>query len=213
MYNDCEDGHDMSRDDSTVVTAAPHTAPARFCSPLPRRNLPRESSLKRGGSNFVGAFYRAYDQLRSSQGLGGLEFSLPNFGIADLIWVCLPAGICAGKGRSGNAQLPEGNLSKIHITAFEMKLSEWRKALSQAYRYRYFADRSIVVLPPAKAKLAKEALDIFRELEIGLWSFDAQTGEIQLIFTPKRIRPKSAIARERALELIRRKLDLRQVGE
>jgi len=145
--------------------------------------------------------------------LGGLEFSLPNFGIADLIWVCLPAGIYARKGRPGNTPLPEEHLSGIHITAFEMKLSEWRKALSQAYRYRYFADRSIVVLPPAKAKLAKEALDLFRELEIGLWSFDAQTGEIQLIFTPKRIRPKSAVARARALGLIRRKLDLRQVGE
>lgn len=213
MYNDCEEGHNMSRAESAVVTATPNTGPARFCSSPPRRNLPRESSLKRGESNFVGAFYKAYDQLRSSHGLGGLEFALPNFGIADFIWVCLPAGLCARKGRQGSQKLPEEDLSGIHITAFEMKLSDWRKALSQAYRYRYFADRSIVVLPPGKAKLAKEELDLFRELEIGLWSFDAQTGAIQLIFTPKRIRPKSAIARERALGLIRRKLDLRQISE
>lgn len=185
----------MRAQELPVVTPVPRTEPARFCSPHPRRNLPKDSSQKRAESNFVGAFYRQFEQLRQARGQGGKEFSLPNFGIADLVWVCTPL------------------TGEVHITAFEMKLSEWRKALSQAYRYRYFADRAIVVLPPAKAKLAREVLPLFRDLEVGLWSFDKETGAISELFTPRRAKPKSAAARERALSLLSRKLDFRQVGE
>lgn len=178
-------------------------SPARFCSPHPRRNLPGITSSKRGESNFVGAFYRKFEEARSQKGLGGTEFALPNFGIADLVWVCQLSG--AARNRATFA----ASLKDVHITAFEMKLGDWRKALSQAYRYKYFADRVIVVLPPGKAKLAKEAIALFRDLEIGLWSFEGRTGKISRSFTPPLRAPKSAVARGRALELLRRKLHFR----
>ena len=124
-------------------------------------------------------------------GLGGKEFQIPGFGIADLIWVCAPVR----------------NKKEPHVIAFEMKLSEWRRALSQAYRYRYFADRAIVVLPSERVKLAKEALNIFKELQVGLWAFDPKTGVVDRLYTPRLARPKSLLARSRAIALIDRKLD------
>jgi len=38
-------------------------------------------------------------------------------------------------------------LQRQQLTAFELKLRDRRKGIVQAYRYRYFCDRSIVVLP------------------------------------------------------------------
>jgi hypothetical protein len=76
--------------------------------------------------------------------------------------------------------------------AFEMKLANWQKALSQASRYRNFAHQAIVVLPPAACGNAIKALDTFKLVNVGLWSFDPETNCIQPIFTPKRHTPRSS---------------------
>ena len=99
-------------------------------------------------------------------------------------------------------------LNRHKLTAFEMKLSDWRKGIAQAYRYSYFADLAVVVVPPALAATAKADLDRFRASSVGLWSFDAASGAIRKLFTPRSSGPRNAKAKERALDSIGRVLKL-----
>lgn len=54
--------------------------------------------------------------------------------------------------------------------AIEAKLKNWKRALMQAYRYKWFADYSYVVLDNAHAKAAIENVDSFKKLNVGLIS-------------------------------------------
>jgi len=87
-----------------------------------------------------------------------------------------------------------------------MKMSDWRKGLAQAYRYSYFADLAVVVLPPNVAATAKAGLGLFRESKIGLWSFNADTGVIHKMFTPRCSGPRSPGAKDKAVESLGRRL-------
>lgn len=156
----------------------------------PRRNLPTAS--KRGESNFLRAFERAY--LGSlSQGLARAEFDLSGYGIADLVWVSWQSNRRPDETTAvGFAERP-----KVQIVAFELKLQDWRRALRQAFRYSYFANLAMVVVPPAVARRAQ--LAHFRQLGVGLWTFDAETGRIRRCFTPRKRQPRSAVAQQKAL--------------
>ena len=52
--------------------------------------------------------------------------------------------------------------------AFEMKLSDWRRGLAQAFRYRSFATFSFLVLDNTRAKSAVANTDRFKRANIGL---------------------------------------------
>jgi hypothetical protein len=71
------------------------------------------------------------------------------------------------------------------IRAFEFKLSNWRKGLMQAHRYKYFPHASILVLPRNKMKSVKPELNLFRKLRVGLWGFLPETGSITCFYTPR----------------------------
>jgi hypothetical protein len=175
-----------------------------FGTRSPRRNLPARVSRKRGESNFVAAFSKAYIASVAPHGIGGGEFALSGFGIADFIWL---AWNHPGAGEDGTGLSVENLKSRMaghKLTAFEMKLSDWRKGLAQAYRYSYFADTAIVVLPPAAAKTAHARLSLFRESGVGLWSFDKTTGKIRRFFTSRHSKPRSARANQKALESLHR---------
>lgn len=58
------------------------------------------------------------------------------------------------------------------VTSYELKLSNWRRALRQAFRYKTFANQSYVVLDEATCSIAIENLDMFRQYNVGLASFD-----------------------------------------
>src|SRR5271166_338281 len=73
-------------------------------------------------------------------------------------------------------------LQRQQFTAFELKLRDWRKGLVQAYRYRYFCDCSIVVLPSDVAERASQRLELFASLDVGLWSFAPDTDLITKYF-------------------------------
>jgi hypothetical protein len=78
------------------------------------------------------------------------------FGVPDLVVV----GILDG-----------GTGAEIAVSrAFELKLSNWRRALVQAYRYRAFANLSYVVLDGRHSRSALAHLDLFRRSNIGLLS-------------------------------------------
>jgi hypothetical protein len=161
----------------------------------PRRNLPAKSARKRGESNFLRAFERVYLSSLSTGGVARSDFDFSGYGIADLVWVSWQSQVKADDMTAiGLTKRP-----KVRVMAFELKLSDWRKALRQAFRYSYFANRSIVVLPTAVAIRAKQHLPDFRHLRVGLWSFDAKTGRIARLFTPRHRRPRNASAQHKAV--------------
>lgn len=168
----------------------------------PRRNLPSNVSGKRGESNFVSAFSRVYTQQEHSTGIIAKQFAVAGFGIADLITATWPNETC-----KTNIQ------DNLIITAFEMKMEDWRQALMQAYRYSYFADRVTVVLPPEASKIAEQNRKAFERLRIGLWEFDAKENKIREIFTPVISSHKNIYAKEKASGLIFRKWNLSKIAK
>jgi hypothetical protein len=179
----------------------------------PRSNLPRQVCRKRGESNFVLAFARAYIASFAPHGLGAREFALSGFGIADLVWVVWERRSRVGEGTGLSVENRRTRSQWQKLTAFEMKLTDWRKGMAQAYRYSYFADIAVLVLPPNTARVAKAELKRFRELGLGLWSFDKASGKIRKLTTPRSSGPRNSRANERALESLNRLLKLRQFAK
>lgn len=87
------------------------------------------------------------------------------------------------------------------VRAFEFKLSDWRKGLMQAHRYKNVSHASILVLPNPKIKSAEQRLDIFRKLRIGLWGFSPETGHIGCFYTPRPIKQQIAKNGQKAIQL------------
>ena len=76
------------------------------------------------------------------------------------------------------------------IYAIEAKLRDWKRALSQAYRYLDFANQSWVVLDNSRSKPAIENILKFKRLNVGLASISIN-GKIVIHFRPKLQPPKS----------------------
>lgn len=87
------------------------------------------------------------------------------------------------------------------LRAFEFKVSDWRKGLMQAHRYKYFSHASILVLPSQKIKPAEQRIDLFRKLRIGLWGFSPETGSIGCFYTPRPIKQEFVKNRQKAIRL------------
>jgi hypothetical protein len=87
------------------------------------------------------------------------------------------------------------------VRAFEFKLSDWRKGLMQAHRYKFFSHVSILVLPNHKMKSVALQIDIFHKLRVGLWGFSPKTGAIACFYTPRPIKQQIAKYGERAIRL------------
>lgn len=174
----------------------------------PRRNLPEHLSRKREESNFLCAFERAYQATVTSvtaTAVVGRDLEVSGYGIADWIWIGWRQ---RPSSEDATAYSLESLPPKLRLYAFELKISRWRKAFKQAFRYSYFADRSIVVVPPHTAALASKHVAVFKLHGIGLWSFDGRAGRIVRIYTPRAIKARSEKAKTRAIELILRRAKL-----
>jgi len=179
----------------------------------PRRNLPKKIAAKRGESNFVGRFERAYTEQGTRPGIGSRHFAISGYGIADFLWISSPPSPSrCSRVRSSREEWIRAFQEEM-LTAFEMKLHDWRKALQQAYRYSYFADRSVVVMPVSCRDRIEPARGTFERLNIGLWVLDPEQGQIVKIVTPEPAKAKNPRMREKALDLILRKLKLRSIRE
>lgn len=55
-----------------------------------------------------------------------------------------------------------------HSVAIEAKVSDWRKGIKQALRYKNFADKSYLALYETHVRTAKENIHVFEALNIGL---------------------------------------------
>ena len=160
------------------------------------QNLPRTAATKSPELAFVRSFEQFYlaNDLRIA--LAGREFALQGFGRADLVWLA-----CTGGGTLGEftAVAPKNH---VRLTAIEAKISDWRKGLQQAFRYRYFAHRSLLVLPMETAAVAARFINTFRRLRVALWGFEPQSGRLRKWFTPRCAQPISSAALQKALHLI-----------
>ncbi len=77
----------------------------------------------------------------------------------------------------------------FHINfAIEAKLKDWRRALSQAYRYRWFADYSYVVLDEEYCNRGINNLNLFEKYNVGLASISTK-GNFKRLFNPIRSQP------------------------
>lgn len=175
-----------------------------------RKNFRDEAARKRGESNFLRAFERVYFQSAKTGAIAAGEFGLSGYGVADLVWIAWnPDAV----GEEFTACSLERRLKRRHLHAFEAKLKDWRKALQQAFRYRYFADKSIVVLPSENAQAAEAHLETFQHLNIGLWTFDKTSGRIRKCFTPCGVSALNRQAREKAISLISSKVNFGKLRE
>ncbi|MBI4158111.1 MAG: hypothetical protein HY505_00600 [Candidatus Yanofskybacteria bacterium] len=68
--------------------------------------------------------------------------------------------------------------------AIEAKLKDWRRALKQAYRYKWFANKSYVFLPKENITMPEKNLDLFRSYNVGLASVSREDG-LEVLFAPK----------------------------
>jgi len=72
--------------------------------------------------------------------------------------------------------------------AIEAKLKDWKRALKQAYRYKWFAEYSFVVLDAYYTKSALKNIDHFIKYNVGLASISTD-GTICRHYNPKRQKP------------------------
>lgn len=177
-----------------VATPAKRAIP-KYKFSEPRRNLPGRKGVATAEDRFTIAFARAYAKNFRKVHSGTVhtemalarEIPVNGYGIADLVTVSWQPPL-------GAFATPEDfiELGEPRTRAFEFKLSDWRKAMSQAARYRFFADQAIAVLPEAVCLRALPYLETFKKIRVGLWGFDAASGRITTHHTPRPMTPKSA---------------------
>ena len=78
------------------------------------------------------------------------------------------------------------------IIAIEAKLMDWKRAISQAYRYQRYASQSWVILDASRARGAIAAKKEFQRLNVGLKVL-TQDGKAKTYFTPRALPPKSML--------------------
>jgi len=160
----------------------------------PQRNLPTQSNNKSNENYFTLAFTRAYfsniskihNKSKKDQFSFLREVPVNGFGIADLICIAWEKKYNRRKLRSAEDFI---RVAKPTIRAFETKLSDWKKAIIQANRYRYYSNISTVVLPLENCSAALKYLESFKKIKVGLWGFDINTNHIVCYYTPRRSLP------------------------
>lgn len=90
--------------------------------------------------------------------------------------------------------------------SFEFKLSNWKRALTQAYKYRAFSDKSYVVLDMAFEHRAKKHIDMFIKANIGLVSID-QNANYNILYSPFKKRPYSKFLTQKAALIYQTELE------
>lgn len=160
-----------------------------FNSRNPRKNLPVNVRSKQAELRFQNEFLKIWVRKSFRKGIGGSQFELSNYGIADYIWVN-PAG---------------------QIDAFEFKLHDWKGGLMQAMRYRGYARRSFLVVPDSITERVLAAADFLRQTNIGVYTFNRINKKIKLLMRSKSSKPLSADAYSRALQILNRKRKFREL--
>lgn len=164
-----------------------------------RNNLPNNSRRTNTESDFLKAFETAYLRKVRKHGITANEFGFSIYGRADFIWIAWkPDPHCGDFSALGL----EKRLKRHKLVAFEAKIRDWKKGFQQAFRYKYFADQSILVMPNNLLQPAISHIEIFRTNNIGLWGFEAESGKIHEHHTPSRNKPFCEEAKGLAIKKI-----------
>ena len=160
----------------------------RFSEPV--RNLPNHPTGCGGEDRLALRFAQAYAASLAESGDGtrthtalARQIPVTGYGIADIVAVTWDRPSRAGPPVTLSS-VAFSSPAKPVICAFEVKLRDWRKALMQASRYRFFAHVAAVVMPEDACGAALKFLDTFHLLKVGLWTFDAKSRRITTHFTP-----------------------------
>ncbi len=129
------------------------------------------------------------------------EIPANGYGIADIVSLTWKGSPARRQAAYHSAEDLASGVAHI-LRAFELKISDWRKALQQASRYRFFAHVPIAVLHIDYSRGALENLESFRVLGVGLWTFDPQKNVIASHFTPPPAHPRDTRHHFRTLRLI-----------
>jgi hypothetical protein len=105
----------------------------------------------------------------------------------------------------GRVFIQESTTTNIieYSIAIEAKVSDWKKGLMQAMRYKNFADKSYLALYESHLRVARNNLDVFKTLNIGLIGVSDEG--IQIHFKPEANTKdpfKAYLASERVYSLI-----------
>lgn len=174
----------------------------------PERNLPgRRPRVITTETRFTLLFAKAYiEQQRTihhgttkNKIICARQVAINGFGIADLVSISW-----ASVGRDKTSFLVNDfmKVTKPTVRAFEIKLNNWRKGMTQAHRYRYFADVAILVLPRERCEIARTFLSTFKKIHVGLWAFDTVSCHIVPYYTPRPASPIETKYRNRVLQII-----------
>lgn len=71
-----------------------------------------------------------------------------------------------------------------YVITIEFKLSNWRRAVHQAFRHRNYGNEAYVVLDQAKSRAAIRNLELFRQANVGLVTVNAEEG-LRTWYSPK----------------------------
>lgn len=74
--------------------------------------------------------------------------------------------------------------------AIEAKISNWKRGLYQAYRYKWFSNQSFLALHHRYINPAKKNIETFKDLNVGLLC--VYEDRVEIIFNPKSEKPMSA---------------------
>lgn len=89
----------------------------------------------------------------------------------------------------------EKKKNAINVVSFELKLTDWKTAIIQAFRYRSFSNMVYVVMPEDTVKRAVAHTDKFDQYGIGLASFIS--GRLTVLVNAKPSEPYSQHLREK----------------
>ncbi|MFW6129581.1 MAG: hypothetical protein ACOC56_00265, partial [Atribacterota bacterium] len=127
------------------------------------------------------------------------QIPINGFGIADMVSISWSS---SRKYKSFSTINNFINNQKLVLRAFEIKLNNWRKGMTQAHRYRYFANVAILVLPFYKKSIALKHIDTFKKIRVGLWSFDIESKRIISHYTPRPSEPIELRQFKKAIQII-----------
>jgi len=120
-------------------------------------------------------------------------------------------GFCIRTKSGGWSKIRQPRPVVREIATIEAKLSNWQRALSQAYRHQTFAAQTWVLLDAARADAALKNIDKFRRLNVGLIVL-SRDGPPRKKFAPLKKRPKSQLHFWNANSALARRLRLKVGG-
>jgi len=86
-------------------------------------------------------------------------------------------------------QTKKDMFKEIEAVAIEAKLKNWKRALKQAYRYKWFASYTYVVMDDNYIRPALKNKSLFKKFNVGLASIKKNDGVITILIRPQKIKP------------------------